>query len=358
MLVAGELDRPREEFDRLVHLVPTPRELAGTAKPVHGPCTQPLELGGIVDPDEIDILGLDCLGVVVREERGVLVLAQVTGFQPVGEHRVEPAAPGLRNAGVGDLTRERVLDRVLAVARDHRPSVAPDEIALLEEVEVRLLTGQEVNDGRRPEHPPDDGSGLQRRLLGGRQPVDAGREHRVHGVGHREVELVRAERPLAVPLLEHTGIDELPDELLEEERVAFGSVDHELAELGREDGGKHLVEHARRLLCRKRVEPHSGGVSLAGSPGGPAILELWSRGRKHHDRSPHIGHDPLEQVEEVVLGPVDVLDQHDGGSLRRKLVHEGDHCLVQSLPCVERMELTRDVEAEGKAEDLAPLELP
>jgi hypothetical protein len=55
---------------------------------------------------------------------------------------------------------------------------------------------------------------------------------------------------------------------------------------------------------------------------------------------------------------VDILDQHDGGPIRCKLVHEGDHGLVQSLAGVERVELAGDVEAKGKAEDLAPLELP
>jgi len=55
---------------------------------------------------------------------------------------------------------------------------------------------------------------------------------------------------------------------------------------------------------------------------------------------------------------VDVLDQQNGRTLRCELLDERNDGLVQSLACVQRMELAGDVETEGKAENLAPLERP
>jgi hypothetical protein len=270
----------------------------------------------------------------------VLVSSEITCLEPIGEHRVESTAAGLRDAGVGDLARQCMLDRVLPIARDHRPPVASDEVALLEKVEVRLLP-HEMNDRRGPEHPPRDGSGLECRLLGRRQPVDSRREHRVNGVRHREVHLARAEHPLSITPLEDTGVDELSHELLEKERIPLGSRDQEAAELVGEDRGNHLVEHPRRLTRGKRVESHDGRVPPASSPTRPMVLELGPRRRQQHDRRPSISHDPLEQIEEVVLGPVHVLDQENGGPRRRELVYECHHGPVELLARVERVERFR-----------------
>jgi hypothetical protein len=87
-------------------------------------------------------------------------------------------------------------------------------------------------------------------------------------------------------------------------------------------------------------------------------VDLRSRSRQHQNGSTNVGHDPLEEIQEVDLGPVDVLDQDDSGPLRRKLVDEGDDGLVESLACIERMQLTSDVEPECQSEDLTALERP
>ena len=65
----------------------------------------------------------------------------------------------------------------------------------------------------------------------------------------------------------------------------------------------------------------------------------------------------LEQVEERVLGPVQVLDEHDDGPLGAQLLQQVDPRLLEPVARRERVQVARDVEAERQAEDLAPGEL-
>ena len=71
-----------------------------------------------------------------------------------------------RKTGVGDLARKRMLDRVLALARDRGADAATNEVPFLEEVEVGL-TGDEFVDRPSPEDAADHCGRLQRCLLGG-----------------------------------------------------------------------------------------------------------------------------------------------------------------------------------------------
>ena len=52
----------------------------------------------------------------------------------------------------------------------------------------------------------------------------------------------------------------------------------------------------------------------------------------------NVGDEPLEQVEQIGFGPVNVLDHENAGRRRRELLDETDRRHVQSLACVERME--------------------
>jgi hypothetical protein len=69
------------------------RQPARSSEPVHGAFANPLELGAIVPPDEIGILGPGRLGEVVREKRCALVLTDAAPFEPVGERRMQSASP-------------------------------------------------------------------------------------------------------------------------------------------------------------------------------------------------------------------------------------------------------------------------
>ncbi len=186
MLVVSEVGRAREQLDRLLHLVSPLCELACAATPGDGFLAQPFVLTRVVAPDEVGVLRPNRLRVVVGEQRRVLVTRPLSVVQPIADACMKATTSSLRDAGVGDLARERVLDCVLALADDRRASSAPDEVPLLEEIEVGLVTAEEMDHGARPEHMAHDRRCLERRFLARRQAVDARREHCVHAIRHDE----------------------------------------------------------------------------------------------------------------------------------------------------------------------------
>ena len=68
---------------------------------------------------------------MVREEESVLVPPLAETFEPRGDARVEPSPPGLGQACVRDLARQRVLEGELVLTRDRRAGLPTDEVALL-----------------------------------------------------------------------------------------------------------------------------------------------------------------------------------------------------------------------------------
>ena len=83
--------------------------------------------------------------------------------------------------------------------------------------------------------------------------------------------------PAAVPTDEDAAVHELPDELFEEERVSLGTLDNEIAKIVREGRGEQLVEHARHVLRRERIEPERRHIPPAGSPVRAAVEQLRPR---------------------------------------------------------------------------------
>ena len=233
MLVVAEHRRPLVELDGLLHLVAGPREIAGAPRPAHRLVVELLEPRRETRPGEVGVLRTHGFGEVVREEGSLLVLRSARLGEPLREGGMEPAAARLGDRGVRHVSRERMLERIFALEGERRVGVTPDEVPLLEEREVRRCLVDEVQHGTGPENAPDHGGCLERRLVGGIQPIDARREHRVHGVRHREPLGNFASTPTSVVTLEDTGLDEITDELLQEERIPFGSHDDEVAQLGR-----------------------------------------------------------------------------------------------------------------------------
>ena len=151
-------------------------------------------------------------------------------------------------------------------------------------------------------------------------------------------------------------VDQLTDELLEEEGVAPGSLHEKLAKIVGKYCRKHLVEHLRRRGRSERVEPEDGRVPSSRSPARALIEQLGPTSGQENDRRPSIREDALEKIEEVRLGPVDVLDEDDRGRRGCELFDEGNGRRVQSLAGIERMKLWSNVEPEREPEDLASLE--
>lgn len=144
---------------------------------------------------------------MVSEKRRVLVIALANPFEPGGERRMELRAPGLRQTRVRDLTRERVLDRVLAFPARRGAGAAADKVTLDQKVEVRR-PANELVDRPCPKDAADDRSRLQRSLLGRRQQIDASREDSLHGVRNLEALWEIGGGPASVFPLQHTVVNE------------------------------------------------------------------------------------------------------------------------------------------------------
>ena len=338
--VVRELDRAGEEVDRFQRLVPTARQLAGTGQPVHGSFAHARQLVGLGGPDEVGVFGLRRLGVVVGERRRMLVGA--VALEPVGEHRVQTPPPRLRYRPVRDFAGEGVLHRERALPVRSTHGDCDDQIAIFEQAEVGLTAAEQVHDALPRESSAYHCSCLQGGFLGFRKTVDSRGENGMDGIRHGE--------------LRRASFEELLDELLEEERVAVGTLDEQVADVGG-DRGQPLLEELVHGVAGQRIEPEDGRIASPRSPGWPLVEDLRPCRRDEHHRSPHVGDDPLEQVEEIGLGPVDVLDDENRRPARSDLGQER-HCRrVQALAGIEWMELGRDVQTESEREDLASLEL-
>ena len=214
--VGLELERALEHAERVVDLVATNGESGGPLEPGAGQFAKALQLALVARPGEIGVGGPDGFVVVMCEEARVLVALLADALEPGGECCVEPRAPRRRQARVGDVPCQGMLERELTLAGERRAGAAPDEIARLEYGEIGCVAVEELPQRSAPEDAADHRCRLERRLLDRRQQVDARREHRVDGVRH---------------LLGVADVACLGAELLQEEGIALGALDDLAAEL-------------------------------------------------------------------------------------------------------------------------------
>ena len=119
-------------------------------------------------------------------------------------------------------------------------------------------------------------------------------------------------------------VDELPDDLLEEERVPVGTREHRLPGLVGQllDGEEHLDE-CGRVVVRQGLEEDRAEVAFASAPSGAALREIGPRRAHEEQRACHPVRELLEQVEKRVVRPMDVLDHDDRRLIRRQ---PGEEC--------------------------------
>ena len=171
---------------------------------------------------------------------------------------------------------------------------------------------QQLADGTRPECASDHGGRLQPCLLGRLEQVDARGENRLHGVRNDEVAEARDIHPRSVaraPL-----VDQRPDQLLDEERIALRPLDDD----ARERTPAARPESARRACGPRRrgqgLQHRASRVAGSPAPGGCAGRTRAARCQQQQ-RAAASRKAAFEQAEEGGLRPVQVLDQHDGGLL-------------------------------------------
>jgi hypothetical protein len=138
-------------------------------------------------------------------------------LQPAGEARVERRAGRLGKPLIGDLANEDMLELERVLAGDRGACFRDDQVAHHEAVHRRLQVVElrrQVCDRALPEDAPDERCTLQHAFLDRREPVDARSDQRLQRVRDRAGDF-----PLAVLLDEH------PDHLLDEQRVALRDVE-------------------------------------------------------------------------------------------------------------------------------------
>ena len=178
-----------------------------------------------------------------------------------------------------------------------------EEVAQEQPVERRshvLDVGREVFERAAHEQAAHRGGALEQPPLGRRQAVDACGDQR----------LQRVRDPLyatALPLGEH------PDRLLDEERVPLGLREHGVdvdrdAELGGERG-----DELGALGERQRLELERHRADTAAAPRRPYVEQFRpGEAEQQERRLAHPGGEVLDQLEQRLLAPVDVLeDEHE-----------------------------------------------
>ncbi len=124
-----------------------------------------------------------------------------------------------------------------------------------------------------------------------------------------------------------------------------GPLDDGFAQRLREPVPDERVQELRGGCDRERVE-HQG----ESCPGSTPLEHLRPRRYEHEQGTAHLLDERVEQVEELVVGPVDVLDQHHRRPVRDELPEEVGPGIVKPLPRRERMQIGRDVQPQGQRE--------
>ena len=117
-----------------------------------------------------------------------------------------------------------------------------------------------------------------------------------------------------------------------------------------------LLEHAGGLRRRQGPEPERRRIALATAPGGPAVEQLRAPGSENEERPPHVADEAVDQVEQRLLGPVQILDEDDRRPVGDELAEKLDPRLVQAVPHGERVESAHRLQPERQSETLAGAE--
>jgi hypothetical protein len=225
-----------------------------------------------------------------------VVLCASERLDPLGRPQVlqRPVRP--RDLPVGDVADEDVPERVLRLAFDGAATGPLHELLLAQDMQLLFRRAERAQ----PEDFPDDGRVLQQRLLLGRERIESRRDDSLH---------IFRQRALAT-LCEHAH------ELLRVERIAAAALEQVALRFGAEH--RHQL---RRLLVRQRRELDRRRIHLAAAPSRPPLEQLQPRRANDQERDvAHPVREVVDEVEQPVVGPVDVLEhEHEGVILGERL---------------------------------------
>ena len=264
----------------------------------------------------------------------------VDAVRPADELLVKRRTSALQKSVVRRFANEdvveavRVFERTLRGIRSHELLGAErgEKIGdlILQRVRSELL------DGTFGEHIAGDCRRLDHGALLAGERVEAGREQRLDRRRDSEVaEPVRG-APVFVFQDQKPVVDQHREELLDEERVSLGRFDDvgpdAFVEIGASD---QILDHLLALLGRQRLEQDVGGVRPF-RPRRPLLQQRWSCIAQDHDRrSLECVRQVLDEIQERVLGPVQILERHDErtihGQERQQLPHTPEQLLHGEL---------------------------
>ncbi len=169
------------------------------------------------------------------------------------------------------------------------------------------------------------------------EKIEPRREDRLHGVGdHDLLDLIEGAPPIALAD-EVSLVDQLTDDLLEEERVAFGPFEDPGVHGGREIVDREqLVDEPVGLLGRQRIECDRGVVATSAPPRGAGRGQVRPRRTDEEHRSHHTLRRFVEQVQQRRIGPVDVLHDDDERRLGGERREERPPARMDLLPDLAR----------------------
>jgi hypothetical protein len=190
---------------------------------------------------------------MMREEPGDLVLAAgVPRFQPRRGAPMQRAASLRDERPVRGLLDQHVLEPVFGL---RPPASLADQVEPLEFHERAPDVGV-VRDGlevRQAERTAEHGRGKQRVARAGIQPVDPRDDDFLDGRRDLDLDLV-VEPPAVVLVHERAGIDQRPDDLLEEEGIALGRLEDPPLHLRRElEPADQRAEELPPAAARQRL---------------------------------------------------------------------------------------------------------
>ncbi len=251
--------------------------------------------------------------VVMGEHVGEIVGAFARPpFDPCGRRAVLGCPHRAGNLLVADVADQRVPEAVLVLTLHCGHAHRADEL-LPRQLVQRLLELVQVATAHRgdcagPEHLADHGGVLQECLPVGAQRVETGGDQRLQRL--RQLQLVRHREQVAV--------GEQPDELLRVERVPAGVLEERpLERLGQDGPFEQQREQLHRLPVRERRQVDALGVAGVAPEMRMSLVELRSRGAEHEQR--HVlgpVREVLEERQQRVVGPVEILDDEDAGTVR------------------------------------------
>ena len=330
----GELPRVGRDRDRLLEVAGRPDERMERSGPLACGTERDARQGGQRVSLRTRRRRMERREVVVGEHACELVVAEQFEVARRG-HVLRPAIT-LGEGLVRDLADDALDEPELTALRRSRVGVEDEQLVPDEPVEacrdrgvVHLGQRTERHDGeRQSEH----GRVHEQRTVLRGERVEARRDERVERGRDVELREIHRERePVAVlGRLEDPAIDEHPERLDGVERHALRPLDDRRhGVLGQ--AADEPAEERAHVLVGQRLEVDRRGAADRRAPAGSPIEQIGARLGKDEDRRrPRPGQEVLDEVEQALVGPLEVPEDED----RRRLLGQP---LEERPPCREEL---------------------